>query len=76
MKKNIFRMTLVAAFAAVAGYNVYASQQETKISDLAKANVEALASGEVIIGPWHYVGDFNVCLHDEQGIILGLKQYF
>lgn len=49
MKKNIFRMTLVAAFAAVAGYNVYASQQETKISDLAKANVEALASGEVII---------------------------
>ena len=29
MKKNIFRMTLVAAFAAVAGYNVYASQQET-----------------------------------------------
>ena len=72
MKKNIFRMTLVA----VAGYNVYASQQETKISDLAKANVEALASGEVIIGPWHCVGDFNVCLHDEQGIILGLKQYF
>ena len=76
MKKNIFRMTLVAAFAAIAGYNVYASQQDTKISDLAKANVEALASGEVIIGPWHCVGDFNVCLHDEQGIILGLKQYF
>lgn len=54
---------------------MYASQQETEISDLAKANVEALASGEVIIGPWHCVGDFNVCLHDEQGIILGLKQY-
>ena len=46
MKKNIFKITLVAAFAAVAGYNVYTSQQETEISDLTKANVEALSDNE------------------------------
>lgn len=45
MSKNIIR----AAF--VAGYCVYTSQQETEMSDLAMANVEALASGEVIVGP-------------------------
>ena len=76
MKKIVLRVAFIAAFAMLACYNLYTSQQEIKMSDLAMANVEALASGEVIIGPWHCVGDFNVCLHDEQGIILGLKQYF
>ena len=42
MSKNIIR----AAF--VAGYCVYTSQQETEMSDLAMANVEALASGEAV----------------------------
>ena len=43
MKKNIIRAALFAVFAFVAGYGVYTSQKETAMSDLAMANVEALA---------------------------------
>ncbi len=47
MKKFILKATMVAAFAAVAGYGVYAGQkEETTLSDTALANVEALARGE------------------------------
>ena len=46
MKKNILKVTLVAAFALIAGFNVYNSQKSDVLSDLALANVEALASGE------------------------------
>ena len=46
MKRNIIRVALLAVFAFVAGYGVYTSQKETAMSDLAMANVEALASGE------------------------------
>ena len=51
MKKFITKAAMVAAFAVVAGYGVYASQkQEVTLSDNALANVEALAGGEVIVG--------------------------
>ena len=50
MKKNFIRTAFVAVFALMTGYSVYASQQEKTMSDLALANVEALAQGEVIIG--------------------------
>ena len=43
MKTSIL---LVAAFTLVAGYSVYQSQQKEQMSDLALANVEALAGGE------------------------------
>ena len=44
------KIAMVAAFAAVAGYGVYASQkEEVTLSDTALANMEALAGGEVII---------------------------
>ena len=46
MKKNILKATLVVAFALIAGMNVYNAQQSDVMSDLALANVEALASGE------------------------------
>lgn len=46
MKKNILKATLVAAFALIAGYNVYTSQKSDGMSDLALANVEVLAYGE------------------------------
>lgn len=46
MKKNIVGVIAVVAIAAMAGYNVYSSQNDGKLSDLALANVEALASGE------------------------------
>ena len=46
MKKNILKATLVAAFALIAGFNVYNSQKSDAMSELALANVEALARGE------------------------------
>ena len=44
------KATVVAAFALVAGFNVYNSQKSDVMSELALANVEALASGEEGIG--------------------------
>ena len=46
MKKTIFKTLLAAVFTMVAGYSVYASQQKVEMSDLAMANVEALANDE------------------------------
>ena len=46
MKRNILKVTLVVAFALVAGFNVYNSQKSDLLSDLALANVEALARWE------------------------------
>ena len=46
MKKNILKATLVAAFALITGYNIYTSQKSDGMSDLALANVEALAGCE------------------------------
>ena len=46
MKKNILKATLVAAFALIVGFNVYNSQKSDVMSELALANVEALAAGE------------------------------
>ena len=48
MKKNIFTIFFASAFALMAGYVVYASQQEVEMSDLAMANVEALADDESV----------------------------
>ena len=44
MKKIFIRGAFVAAIALMTG--VYTSQQEAEMSDLAMANVEALADGE------------------------------
>ena len=44
MKKNILKLTFIAAVAVVAGYTAYNSQKEVALSDL--ANVEALAHNE------------------------------
>ena len=46
MKKNFIKAAFVAAFASIAGYSVYTSQQKVEMSDLAMANVEALANDE------------------------------
>ena len=56
MKTSIL---LVAAFTLVAGYSVYQSQQKEQLSDIALANVEALAGGEVIVGPWYCGGEIG-----------------
>ena len=41
---------MVAVVAAVAGMGIYSSQKADAMSDIALANVEALAQGEVSIG--------------------------
>ncbi len=43
MKKNILKATIVAAFALIAGMNVYNAHKSDVMSDLALTNVEALA---------------------------------
>lgn len=52
MKKKIIGIISVVAIAVVAGYNVYTSQNNAKLSDLVLANVEALAdNGEYPASP-------------------------
>lgn len=46
MQKFFLKIAFVAAFAAIAGYGVYANQKADTMSDLVLANVEALAGGE------------------------------
>lgn len=46
MKKIIRKAAFVAAFALTAGYGVYSSQEAVELSELALANVEALANFE------------------------------
>lgn len=45
--EKFLKFAFVAAFAATAGYSVYASQKSETMSELALANVEALARDEV-----------------------------
>ena len=40
------KATLIAAFGLFASYNVYSSQKSAEMSDMALANVEALADNE------------------------------
>ena len=44
--KKLFGIMALAAIAATAGWNYSQSQDEVELSDLALANVEALASAE------------------------------
>ena len=46
MKKNILKITFAAALAVVAGVTAYQAQDKEALSDLALANVEALARME------------------------------
>jgi hypothetical protein len=50
MRKKTLSVVIIAAVAIVAGWNYQQSENEMELSDLALANVEALADGEVIIG--------------------------
>ena len=46
MRKKFLAVMIVAVVAVCASYNIYQSQNTNTLSDLALANVEALASGE------------------------------
>ncbi|EFR54501.1 NVEALA domain-containing protein [Bacteroides hominis] len=48
MGKKILTAMIVAVVAVVAGYNIYAAQKDITLSEIALANVEALASTESI----------------------------
>ena len=57
MKKKLMGIVTIIAIAAVAGYNVYASRSNVKLSDLALANVEALADSSE-----GSQSDFDTCI--------------
>lgn len=44
MKKKLLSIIVVSAIAFVTSYNVYISQNDRKLSELALSNIEALAS--------------------------------
>ena len=46
MKKKLLYVLGVVAIAAVVCFNIYSAKSDVVLSDLALANVEALASGE------------------------------
>ena len=51
--KKMIKIAFVEAFAAIAGYGVYANQKSEVLSDLTLANVEALAvSVECCLALW------------------------
>ena len=70
---KIIKTLFVATFALVAGYSVYSTQQNSEMSDLVMANVEALASDEGSVtcdpdkGDTCMVGSTPVKDYDEDG---------
>ena len=81
--KTVFKTIFVAALALLAGYGVYASQQEVDMSDLAMANIEALANGESDIKECvgcvvtsnnlcKTYGDWGACVGDSDGTVKDL----
>ena len=80
MKKNILKATLVAAFGLIAGFNVYNSQKSDAMSELALANVEALARGEggggVDCCNNDCKGDFCGTFYPANGSGVGISMYY
>jgi hypothetical protein len=70
MKKNMIKVAFVAAIAMVSGINVFNAQKSETLSEVALANVEALA---VVDDNWYCVGEEDICLKDSQGVIEGRK---
>lgn len=71
--RQFVKIAFVAAFAAVAGYSIYTTQKTDTISDLALANVEALAQNEGS-GGIYCCGNYGTCMNIlGGGVIKGLK---
>ena len=66
MRKNMMKVALVAAVAAMAGYGVYANQTKEMMSDVMLENVEALAEREES-GTGNYDIDEQVTQHSYNG---------
>ena len=63
MNKKYVKATLVAVVALVGGINVFNAQKSESLSDIALANVEALAEGEVIVGMPCMVVPNSLCIY-------------
>ena len=50
MNKKVLKVAFMVAIAMVGGINVFNSQKPEPLSDIALANVEALAGGELFDG--------------------------
>ena len=60
MNKKVLKVAFVAAIAMVSGINVFNAQKSEMLSDVALANVEALASGaDIGAGSPCYRGSYN-----------------
>ena len=62
-RKTYLKMAAVAVVAAVAGVGVYSSQKADAMSDIALANMEALAQGEVVVGPPCQSDPYSWCIY-------------
>ena len=63
MKKKMLKVAFVAAIVMVSGINVFNAQKTEIMSDIAMANVEALAQGEItVLTPCFQVPD-NYCIY-------------
>ena len=75
MNKKILKVAFVAAIAMVRGINVFNAQKSEMLSDVALANVEALAQGEVEI-PYICIGEYKLCYDPYyKEFFDGIKQY-
>lgn len=71
--KKFVKIGFVAVFAAIAGYGVYVNQKADAMSDLALANVEALAQSEGG-GNIYCCGNYGTCMNIlGGGVIKGIK---
>lgn len=71
MKSRILKIAFVMTVAMVGGINVFNAQKFETLSNVALANVEALADDND--DNWYCTGDDGVCLEDEKGVIKGKK---
>ncbi len=74
MKKIFFSVAIIAT-AAIAGWNYQQNQTNTELSDLALANIEALARGELGSGPCSncLINVPTICWYTEVDGCIGLR---
>ena len=63
--KKLINVLSVALFVVFAGYNVYKSQKVEVMSDIVKANVEALAESELLPGEYDIIEEKTVFAVDD-----------
>ena len=66
MNKKYVKATLVAVVALISGINVFNAQKSESLSDIALANVEALAEEEWYDGVCYWDKLYNKCVENGQ----------